>query len=273
MDPRKKVNFLDPSVLEPKVFYVTPLAHTHAPQAVETPNREFLIVDFPGLMDTDGADADRRNLIQIVEYIRRLGVANAFILIINEQSPRFDRALQEAVILLYNSFGPGMIRNCGIVFTRSLVTTREEASVFVDQVIDLFARRGQHVPHIPFWQVDSHPELLARLGVPESLINERHERNITVVREIALWARALEPYDVANIVAARYEWEAAIEEAQSRAENDQMQIELNEAEKTAAQAQVEILRARAEAAAARVHAAVREQQSSGGGGGGSCFIL
>eukprot|EP01035_Chromulina_nebulosa_P023649 gene23649-30667_t len=174
------------------------LSHTHEPKSVLA--GEFRINDFPGLLDSGGVEQDEKNIRQIVEYIRPQGSTKAFILIINEQAPRFDSGMQDAIKLLYDSFGPLMLGNCGFVFTRSYGTySHEEVQRHVQEILALFGLRGMHASHVPFWQVNNHPDQLRLMA-------------------------ALAPLDVNGAIIAQYDDQKRINEANNAIQllNDQI---------------------------------------------------
>jgi predicted GTPase len=69
-----------------------PESHTHQPVSLIIGNIE--IIDTPGLMDTKGTEQDVRNMVTIVQKGKSYDAINAFLLVLNEQNPRFDKAMQ-----------------------------------------------------------------------------------------------------------------------------------------------------------------------------------
>ena len=134
------------------------LSHTHAPAQCQVGT--LLVKDTPGLMDSGGVDKDETNIRLIVEDLRAGGYVNACVLVINEQAPRFDSGMQDAVKLIVDSFGAGCLGHLGFVFTKAFgQTTPEGAQSKASEFAGVISNRTHAaVAHIPAWQVDSHPE-------------------------------------------------------------------------------------------------------------------
>jgi energy-coupling factor transporter ATP-binding protein EcfA2 len=92
-------------------------SHTHDPVSCRV--GDLLVVDNPGLLDSNGGDRDDENIRKIVDTARRYGHVHGFILVLNEQADRFDSAMQNVVRVLADSFGPGALARMGIVFSKS----------------------------------------------------------------------------------------------------------------------------------------------------------
>lgn len=196
-------------------------SHTHDPKACLIGN-DFMVIDFPGLMDSAGEDKDIENLKKIVNFCRTLGqqgpVRLGFIMIVNDQCPRFDSGMQNASKLLYDSFGPKMLANSCIVFTRSFSLNKsEESRQKTKDIVSTMVSRGIQVGgHTPCWQVNSRPEDLADMGVSDDIIMKHHTRNNQCVNEIARWAASLLEIDVSNAIYAKYDGMEAREAAAIR---------------------------------------------------------
>jgi hypothetical protein len=168
-------------------------SHTHDPvgetvRGVET-------VDTPGLQDAGGVEKDEVNLRKIVDKAKQSGSVNAFVLVVNEEARRFDSGMQDAVKLFVDSFGPEYLGRVGIVFTHAYgKITSEAAAQWVTDVAELIRERtGYPLNHIPFWQLDLHPEALAAMGVPAERIAIREADRTNALKELNRWIRSQQP--------------------------------------------------------------------------------
>jgi hypothetical protein len=159
-------------------------------------------------MDNKGLEKDEENVVEIVKYLIREGFVNGFVLVVNEQAPRFDGPMQDAVKLLVDTFGPGMLHHMGILFTRSTHRTVEESVQYVKQhfVPALKAKTGYNIAFLPSWQVENHPEQLAGglLGVSQETVEKFHARNRNSVKQLKNWASAKPALDVSNTKPGQY---------------------------------------------------------------------
>ena len=164
------------------------------------------VSDTPGLMDSAGLEQDETNIRLIVQDLRAGSYINAFILVINEQAPRFDGGMQDAVKLVVDSFGPGCLGHVGLVFTKAYgQVTAAEAQQKAGEIIDIINNRTHFTaPHIPVWQVDCHPERLAAIGVPEELIAARAQATAVALTGISQWVRSKERFKTNDATAAGY---------------------------------------------------------------------
>lgn len=190
-------------------------SHTQAP--VHCQVETILVKDTPGLMDSS-VEKDETNIRRIVEDVRSGGYVNAFILVINEQAPRFDAGMQDAVKLLVDSFGPSCLSQMGFMFTKAFgFTSAEDARAkAVDFATIIRNRTGVSVAHIPAWQVDCHPEKLAEIGVGEAKIAERASKSATALDEMLRWARSKPNLDTSDAVVGEYEQRRKAREAEER---------------------------------------------------------
>jgi hypothetical protein len=144
------------------------------------------------------------------------------------------------------------------------------------------AKRGMQEYHIPFYQVDSHPEKKVLWGVTPEAIQAAHTKNRETVMEILRWTAALNPIDVSTAVIGEYEDQRRIREAQemitrvqaeaeqARADGDVAKAKLLDEQTARHKAELEAEKARVKAAEAEARAAYA---STRGGGGGGCYIL
>ena len=79
---------------------------TNKPTSWMDGTSSFRVVDTPGLLDTNGILQDESNIENIVHYVAGIEYVNGFYLVVNEQSPRFDDGMQNAVKLLVESICP-----------------------------------------------------------------------------------------------------------------------------------------------------------------------
>jgi len=261
-------------------------SHTHEPKAQVTTNQaigSFQIQDFAGLMDTGGVAQDEVNIRKIVEFIRPQGTTKAFILVINEQAPRFDAGMQDAVKLLYDSFGPLMMRNCAVVFTRAYgVRSPQYARRYLaEEVLPIMATRGMlSTRSMPCWQVNSRPEDLLMIGASQERVDQVHTQNRQTVLEILRWAAALDDLDVSGAVIGEYDDQRRIREndqkmaeveaqvIQARKEGDEAKAKTLEEHALRLQAEVDAANANVRAAqadAARAQAEAARASDNGSG--------
>ena len=76
---------------------------TNKPTSWMDGTSSFRVVDTPGLLNTNGILQDESN---IVHYVAGIEYVNGFYLVVNEQSPRFDDGMQNAVKLLVEAICP-----------------------------------------------------------------------------------------------------------------------------------------------------------------------
>ena len=173
-------------------------SHTHAPVAITGGNPSCLVMDTPGLMDTDGVSKDEENIVSIFQRVADLKSVNGFCLVINEEAPRFDSGMQDAVKLLYDSFGPGCLKNMGIVFTKAsgMVTPAALAKKTLE-LADIISRRTgvdcTESNSFPSWQVDLNPEKLRErpfVTISDDGMKTLMTNRDSTLREIIRWSRA-----------------------------------------------------------------------------------
>ena len=121
-------------------------ASSHTQQMIRiplnTPFGEVCLSDGPGMMDTAGQDKDERNIRIIVNHARSLGHLHAMLLVLNEAVPRFDKAMQDIVKLLLDSFGSQILGVTGIVYTHACgLKTPTEAECKTVEIATMIAQR------------------------------------------------------------------------------------------------------------------------------------
>ena len=175
-------------------------SHTHTPVQCQVDGQSLVLVDTPGLMDSGGLSKDESNITAIVNDIRGGSYVNAFLLVINEQAPRFDAGMQDAVELLVDSFGVACLSHMGFVFTRATgLVSSEEAGQKATEFATIIANRCHaSVNHMPHWQLDCHPEQLARMGASDACIVERQATVCAAVDELLRRARAKPQYELSS---------------------------------------------------------------------------
>eukprot|EP00731_Ephydatia_muelleri_P005190 Em0002g1366a len=129
-------------------------SHTHDQEIWASMNPTIKLMDTPGLMDTGGVVRDEDNIAKIVQHVSTLGYVNGFILVVNEQAPRFDGGMQDAVKLLVDSFGPLCLRNFAIVYNRAfgIVSPSESAKRTAEYTEMIMNRTAIPINHLPSWQ-------------------------------------------------------------------------------------------------------------------------
>mmetsp|Transcript_10476 Transcript_10476/g.15971 ORF Transcript_10476/g.15971 Transcript_10476/m.15971 type:complete len:330 (-) Transcript_10476:116-1105(-) len=226
-------------------------SHTIDPTSFQVKTQSgvlFDIIDTPGLMESKGSSADEANIKRIVDYTKEKKYINGFLIVLNEQAPRFDRGMQDALKVFVDSYGLSFLDNVGIVFTRSLTKSPEESEKYVsEEFIPLLSTAlGVPIKHLPHWQVDCHPDELRKLSVPEEIITNSNMRNAKTVHAIKQWAMGKTPFDVTQAHYGEFEAQAklrmAAEEAKKKDDENKAALEAERAKRQ---------KAEAEAAAAR----------------------
>jgi len=209
-----------PSFLEsadPTSFTAQPVAQTVA---------GVKIIDTPGLLDTGGVSQDEANIQKIVEMVRQEGFVNALLLVVNEECPRFDDGMQNAVKLIVDSFGENSVHRLGIVFTKaSGKRSRKQAKQRAQEIGRLMEDRlGYAVPGLPCWQVECHPEELSALRVPSEVIAAQHEATENALQGMIRWVRSNSSFDTSAAKAAEYDQRRVVREALQAAQEAQQQV-------------------------------------------------
>jgi energy-coupling factor transporter ATP-binding protein EcfA2 len=183
--------FLDPTKGQlPNPFEDSAAVSSHTSAAVTSVVGGEELVDLPGLLDTQSEEQDDANLRVIVDKARTFPMVHAFVLVVNEQAPRFDRGMQDAVKLLVDSFGPECLACMGVMFTRHMYKEAAEARQTADGMATKIAERtGLPAPRLPCWQYDAYPELLARAMVPAEEIERRRAASAGALGDMVRWAR------------------------------------------------------------------------------------
>ena len=181
-------------------------SETKIPQSFVVGNLK--ITDTPGLMDTEGLTKDEAHVEAIVEYLAKDKYINGFIIVLNEQNIRFTSPLQNAIKLLVDSFGPDMLSHMGILFTRAISRTAEQAQFTVQSEIipALEKLTGQSIPLMPFWQIETHPEKLTGppLYIPHSSLEAMQQHKKDTVLQIKQWVEKLPALDVSDAKPGEY---------------------------------------------------------------------
>ena len=202
-------------------------SHTHDPETWTSKN--IRLMDTPGLMDTGGVVQDEDNIAKIVQHVSALGYVNGFILVVNEQAPRFDAGMQDAVKLLVDSFGPSCLSNMGIAYTRAygMVAPDESKQHTIEYSKMISTRIGIPIYHLASWQVGCKPEELRKISpkLTEDDIREGIMKRDNTLDEIIRWARAKNPVDTTGAVIGEYEQRKRVrEEEDKRKEADAQRI-------------------------------------------------
>lgn len=181
------------------------------------------ITDTPGLVDTRGYLQDDQNIDTIVAHVKREELNHGFLLVINEQAPRFDQALQDSVKRLLDTFGKPMLRQLGVVFTKAWHKSDQESALFVEnQIVPMIQELDLNltVPKLPSWQVDCHPEALFMLGASEEFVQGGHEKNRAAVLSILRWLYQNEPMSTLETTAAQNALQQKLQELQDKLEEE-----------------------------------------------------
>lgn len=167
-------------------------SHSHTATPKTHLIQGFAITDNPGLLDTNGVEKDEENLRRIVHHVRGRRFVNAFILVVNSQSVRFDSGMQDAVKLLIDSFGLDILNACAIVYTRADSRfTMDISSQRTTEIAELIARRANltAVPRIRSYSVESNPDSWEGQMMMEAIdrLRKNTEQNI---KDLLRWAGA-----------------------------------------------------------------------------------
>eukprot|EP00981_Chlorochromonas_danica_P004498 scaffold911_cov162-Ochromonas_danica.AAC.1 len=177
-------------------------SHTRESQSVVVNNVK--ITDHPGLVDSNGASQDEENIALIVKNLKEDKLVHGFLLVINEEAPRIDWAMQNALKLIVDTFGRGILSVTGVVFTHSYKVSDTKAQEFMaglrPMITDL---TGEDVSTMRFWQVDSHPE--ERFAHNPAKLSKFVARNQRTVEGIRDWASAKSPFDASKAFPSLYE--------------------------------------------------------------------
>jgi hypothetical protein len=174
-------------------------AITHEPISLTV--RDIEIIDTPGFVDTDDVEKDKLNFGKIVDDARARGSVNAFILVVNEQAPKFDW-MNSSMLLLVDTFGPAFIVHMCILFTRAFVANPAKAKKAANSIRDNISR-AIGIPisnNIPFFQTDAHPEELAKIGATPQRIANRSDEVCHEHHNLARWILNQSFLDTANAV-------------------------------------------------------------------------
>lgn len=175
---------------------------SHTDNCTELLVAEVKVIDTPGLMDTRGVTKDEAHIRHIVDKARLERMLHAVVLVVNEQAPRFDSGMQDAVKLLVDSFGPSVLAHMGILFTRAYgQKSRQQAAVQAETIKRLISEKtGTPVVHLPFWQIDANPEQRLVMGVPEEKIAECKAALSTSLSELDRWVRTQTSLDTSGAI-------------------------------------------------------------------------
>ncbi|RYY77594.1 hypothetical protein EON63_18430 [archaeon] len=63
------------------------------------------------------------------------GHSHGFLLVLNEQSVRLDNSIYTSVSRLVDSFGEGMLKQLGVVFTKAFSRSAEDSKRYVENKV------------------------------------------------------------------------------------------------------------------------------------------
>ena len=172
-----------------------PITYTELPE-IWVSSQNITLVDTPGWMDTRGVEKNNENTAKIVERVSALGHVNGFLLVLNEQDPRFHGGIQDLVVLLVDSFGDSILSNMGVVFNKAFETiSSAEFRNNTDIIASIISNITRiHVDRFESWQIDCMPEKQLRL-TDDDRRNETENRDKTLGK-IIKWACSKHPVDV-----------------------------------------------------------------------------
>lgn len=141
--------------------------HQRADMVIDM-NSDFVIIDNPGLCDTDGKKKDEANMVKIIEVARSVKHINLLVLVVNSQADRFDSGMQDAVKLISDSFGSHCLNNLVIVFTKCILNKglKEKAGQYCEKINKLCQTT---LKEITMYAVESHPEEYEGFMIPAKI--------------------------------------------------------------------------------------------------------
>lgn len=168
-------------------------AHTAKPKQVTV--GDFIVVDTPGLLDTDGDDKDIRNLRTIVNYLKDFRYVNSFVLVVNFLK-RFDHGLQNAMNIFVRSFGKGFLNNLAILYT-NCPTNKGSLARRTDDIRRMINRAcGTAIGHLPYYYMDCHPEERAEDDVPKARIAQYRVIRNNQMDDLRRWVMSRPKYSM-----------------------------------------------------------------------------
>ena len=194
------------------------------------------IHDTPGLMDAGGVEQDEANIRLIVEHARNLGYMNALVLVVNEQAPRLDDGMQNAIKLLVDSFGPSVLAYTCLVFTRAdgRVAPNESLAKVAEIAALIQKRTGVTIRHLPAYQIECQPDSWQGRLMPQA-IEELRTQAATTCRDLVRWARSKPQLDTSDAVIGEYEQRKAKREAEALAAEEEKRRKEEEQRRAAAE--------------------------------------
>jgi len=213
-------------------------------------------------MDSAGVSQDEANIRMIVEHARELKKVHALFLVVNEQAPRFDEGMQAAVNLLKDSFGPQILANVAIVFTRADGRVNpQQSQAKANEFVAMIARRtGVPVTRMASYQIECHPESFEALGVPPIRIEALKAQATATLADMLRWAQSCTPIDTSDAVIGEY-----VERQRQRAAEQEAARQAavaNAARQEAARQAAAAAAARQEAARQEAAAAAAQQEAA-----------
>lgn len=182
-------------------FNISSDVHSQGETTIIFTHESIKIFDHCGL--SDSKQRDEELMKNSIKAFKSESSMNALLLVLNEQIPRFDNSMQDALKLIVDSLGVDVLKYTGIVFTRCFGNIKKESARKTSEQISniLCTRIGIKPIVLPFWQVDLFPEQLQAIGVPEyKIIEKQNERNQTL-SEIIRWCKSNSNYSTSAMVA------------------------------------------------------------------------
>lgn len=185
------------------------------------------IIDTPGLLDSQGDKQDETNIQMIVQKARQLGQVNGFVLVLNEQDPRFDSGMASAVKLLVDSFGMDCLRNMCFLYTRadgtiSVEEARRKTRDILTILAGRFGERIESFPPIPTYQIQCFPEKYRNQWLPAFIESITHSSKIAI-QDMIRWSNANPPVNTSNAIAGMYDHERKLLEQREKAERERQE--------------------------------------------------
>jgi hypothetical protein len=201
----------------------TAYAHTRASRYVVEKN--FMIVDNPGLMDANSPDADKKNITDIVKVANSLGHINMIVLVLNAKAVRFDAGMQNALKLISDSFGPASLSHLFVVYTNRFGSPDNLLQARTNDILHIInARCGTALNHLTYYAVENYPEAF-QPDISDEVVARLHAESWTRLDELLLAAQAQAPYVTGNLQAAEYDFERETRQAKESAARSQKETE------------------------------------------------
>jgi hypothetical protein len=176
--------------------------------------KQYVIVDNPGLMDTDGIKRDEENIGKIVAKAKELGHLNMLVLVMNAGTPRFDDAMQSALKLISDSFGKASLNHLFVLYTNRYGNPNACLEKRTSEVMESINKRCEtNLRHLTYYAVENYPENY-RPHIVEGSIGLMHQESYAQLDDLLRAARTQGRYSTKDAIAADYEHVRLVKQAE-----------------------------------------------------------